>query len=368
MNSSSDSIGIDNIQGDVIASKVEGMGTIAGKDVHVTIEGNVFNIGNALKDNIKEILESSSTVPKDDHTHIENSQRIQQAKASEKNIQEIMHILKRIEEKEGISPTKIKAGEYDISTDSLLEKKYVLEGNKYFFKREYDKALECYDKAIDIEPYDSDVWYNKGCALEGIKKYDEAIRCYDNAIDIEPHYSNAWYAKGNLLYQKTAKQKIIISMALSVFISLGIFGISLLYENYDEALIPQTIALIVIPLFFLYFWYKEGIILFRRLNTKIKRRIFIIGIAIIVVLWISFFYFEFNLNYLGIQLSSVRELNSSTYLLGEQIHYKTLDSITDFLQYINIPLTITFFLFVYNTLSRGEYYLNKAKELGKSNL
>jgi hypothetical protein len=96
MNSSSDSIGIDNIQGDVIASKVEGMGTIAGKEVYVTIEGNVFNIGNTHQDNVKEILESSASVPKDDDTHLENSQRIQQAKSSEKTIEELMHVVDKI--------------------------------------------------------------------------------------------------------------------------------------------------------------------------------------------------------------------------------------------------------------------------------
>jgi hypothetical protein len=33
-----------------------------------------------------------------------------------------------------------------------------------------------------------------------------------------------------------------------------------------------------------------------------------------------------------------------------------------------IVITITFFLFLYNTTSKGEYYLNKAKELGKKDM
>jgi tetratricopeptide (TPR) repeat protein len=361
MSSSSDSIGIDNTQGDVIA-KVGGTGTIAGKDVHVTIEGNVINIGNALSSHIKEILEPSR-VPKDDQTYIENSQRIQQAKASEKSVQEIMYILKRVEEKEGLSPSKIKAGNYDVSTEYILEKKHILEGNKYFFKGQYDKAIECYDKAIDIEPYNAEVWYNKGCALEEIKKNNEAMRCYDNAMNIEPQYPNAWYAKGKLLYQNTAKQKLIISMTFYVSISVLLFG-TIIVKKYLElpthvensflwitSDLIYAVFYITIPLLFLFFWYKEGITEYRRLDKSIKRIILRGGIVFIVFL--CAFVILVNIDY-----ETLSSIGISYYFMqmGRNITLPT------------IVITITFFLFLYNTTSKGEYYLNKAKELGKKDM
>ena len=83
MTSPSDSIGIDNIQGDVSAGKVEGIGNIAGKEVHVTIQGDVFNLGNELKGNIKEVLTSPNTVVKsNDGSRRDNANNIKNAKTA----------------------------------------------------------------------------------------------------------------------------------------------------------------------------------------------------------------------------------------------------------------------------------------------
>jgi tetratricopeptide (TPR) repeat protein len=46
-----------------------------------------------------------------------------------------------------------------------------------------DEAIKAYDKAIEINPQDSDAWDNKGIALYILNKYDEAIkgfRCKNN--------------------------------------------------------------------------------------------------------------------------------------------------------------------------------------------
>ena len=39
-------------------------------------------------------------------------------------------------------------------------------------------------------------WNNKGVALAKLNKSDEAIKAYDKAIEINPHNSNAWNNKG----------------------------------------------------------------------------------------------------------------------------------------------------------------------------
>ena len=61
----------------------------------------------------------------------------------------------------------------------------------------YDEAIRAFDKAIEINPNDSDAWNEKGIAL-GKLKYDEAIKAYDKAIEINPQDSNAWDGKGML--------------------------------------------------------------------------------------------------------------------------------------------------------------------------
>ncbi len=73
---------------------------------------------------------------------------------------------------------------------------------------EHDEAIKAYDKAIEINPQDSDAWYNKGVALDKLDKSDEAIKAYDKAIEINPQNSDAWYNKGIALddLNKSMKQ------------------------------------------------------------------------------------------------------------------------------------------------------------------
>jgi tetratricopeptide (TPR) repeat protein len=77
----------------------------------------------------------------------------------------------------------------------------VKEGDEHFLKDEYDKAIECYDRAIEVDPYLVDAWHKKGNALYNKENYDEAIECYDRASLINPNHFDSWYKKG-LTYKK----------------------------------------------------------------------------------------------------------------------------------------------------------------------
>jgi tetratricopeptide (TPR) repeat protein len=48
------------------------------------------------------------------------------------------------------------------------------------------EGIECYDKALEIDPKDSDAWNNKGTALGKLGRYNEAIECFDKALEIDP--------------------------------------------------------------------------------------------------------------------------------------------------------------------------------------
>jgi len=60
----------------------------------------------------------------------------------------------------------------------------------------YDKAIECYDAALKINERLVEAWINKGVALDDLGRYDEAIVCYAEALDIQPREAMAWYNKG----------------------------------------------------------------------------------------------------------------------------------------------------------------------------
>lgn len=58
------------------------------------------------------------------------------------------------------------------------------------------EAIECFDKALEIDPNIENILNNKGLALSDIGKHDEAIQCYDKAVEINPNYEKAYYNKG----------------------------------------------------------------------------------------------------------------------------------------------------------------------------
>jgi tetratricopeptide (TPR) repeat protein len=59
-----------------------------------------------------------------------------------------------------------------------------------------DEALDCYEKAIDLDPNFMYAWSGKGWALSNLDRNDEALDCYEKAIDLDPNFVNAWSGKG----------------------------------------------------------------------------------------------------------------------------------------------------------------------------
>ena len=77
----------------------------------------------------------------------------------------------------------------------------------YFFKKafnfseekKYAKAVEYYDKVINLAPEHFIAWYNKATDLTRLNKYEEAVACYSEAIKLHPTDSSYWTNKGLVL-------------------------------------------------------------------------------------------------------------------------------------------------------------------------
>ena len=46
------------------------------------------------------------------------------------------------------------------------------------------KALQSYDKALELNPYYVYAWSSKGNALSNLGRYKEAIDCYDSSFEV----------------------------------------------------------------------------------------------------------------------------------------------------------------------------------------
>jgi tetratricopeptide (TPR) repeat protein len=75
----------------------------------------------------------------------------------------------------------------------------VAEGQLYLDTNKPEKAISCFDSALDIHPNLADALIKKASALEKMEKLDDAIACYDRAIEAEESATTALLQKGGLL-------------------------------------------------------------------------------------------------------------------------------------------------------------------------
>lgn len=69
-------------------------------------------------------------------------------------------------------------------------------GNALVESSMYAEAIQCYEKALEINPKLTEAWNNKGLALARTGRYAEAIQCYDKAIELKPDDQEVMYNKG----------------------------------------------------------------------------------------------------------------------------------------------------------------------------
>lgn len=72
-------------------------------------------------------------------------------------------------------------------------------GQVFCNNRKFDKAVVCYDKALNHSPENAILWRRKGFALIKTGRYDEAVACFDRAIALDPRDATAWQRKGYAL-------------------------------------------------------------------------------------------------------------------------------------------------------------------------
>ncbi len=76
---------------------------------------------------------------------------------------------------------------------------FVLEATDFYYKGEFDRAIDALDKAIELKPDFAEAWYNKGITFSVMGRVEEEIMAYDHALAINPRYAEAWNNKASSL-------------------------------------------------------------------------------------------------------------------------------------------------------------------------
>ncbi len=74
----------------------------------------------------------------------------------------------------------------------------ITEGQSLLSANEPQKALECFDVALQLQPKHAEALVKKAGALEKLGRLDDAIACYDHAIEADGSMTIAYLHKGGL--------------------------------------------------------------------------------------------------------------------------------------------------------------------------
>ena len=72
-------------------------------------------------------------------------------------------------------------------------------GNALVKEKKYKEALDCYTKAISIDPNDPILYSNRSAMHLNLNEFDDAIKDADKAISLKPEYGKAYLRKGKAL-------------------------------------------------------------------------------------------------------------------------------------------------------------------------
>lgn len=85
--------------------------------------------------------------------------------------------------------------------DKQKAENFKMEGNGHMKNQDYTSAIECYNKAIAIDPKTAVYYCNRAAAQTGREAYDMALTDCQKALEIDSKYSKA-YSRMGLTYSK----------------------------------------------------------------------------------------------------------------------------------------------------------------------
>jgi tetratricopeptide (TPR) repeat protein len=154
-----------------------------------------------------------------------------------------------------------------IEIDSNYARAWTYKGDVLEDLKRYDEALEAYNKAIELDANDPYPWNNRGYILNNLKRYDEALVSVDRAIELDANYQSAWVNRGNVLNNLKRYDEALASCDRVIELDANDpypwnnRGIALKnLKRYDEALASYDRA-IELDANYLYAWDNRGILL-----------------------------------------------------------------------------------------------------------
>jgi len=87
------------------------------------------------------------------------------------------------------------AGSADTPTD--IAAAHLRKGDDLMAQKMYHEALDAYNTAVAVDPYNSIAWNKLGVAHMRTGRFEDAVLAFERAIKVDPYYSQAWTNLGD---------------------------------------------------------------------------------------------------------------------------------------------------------------------------
>jgi len=174
------------------------------RDFHTSLTQTYYE---TRKNLAEELLNISRLNPDEQRSRLETQQNLR--KWIEDN-----NLMDFIKKEPSLADVKLDNYVYMIKSTTDIEDtdiNYLSIAYSYGEKKEYEKSLEFYNKALELDPNNDEAWNNKGWILGELNRYEEALKCYEKAIEINPKYIYAWNNKGWILGTLNKHEEALLS-------------------------------------------------------------------------------------------------------------------------------------------------------------
>jgi len=99
--------------------------------------------------------------------------------------------------------------EFEKSVSAETAEEWNEKGISFGMSGEYEKAIECFNKSIELDANYTKAYYYRGLAYAELKQYQEAICDYNEAIKLDEKYTHAYNDRGLAYYELKEYERAI---------------------------------------------------------------------------------------------------------------------------------------------------------------
>lgn len=125
--------------------------------------------------------------------------------------------------KEGVIPPEMRTKMRDLTHQleflkeinpslDLTAEDYVSQGDAFYYEQRYDKAIESYNQALNLQPDFAKAWVQKAKALRRSNQFEAALEANDRALQIDPTFRSAWFGRMSTLLNLKRYEEALVAV------------------------------------------------------------------------------------------------------------------------------------------------------------